>query len=76
MTYTFSLSPYTVSGGQHGIEVVIELKYHFVVMEHDTAGRVPSISEETRASTKLFKAKLYLMHNSKRLRRDLKRWYH
>jgi len=58
MTYTFSLSPYTVSGGQHGIEVVIELKYHFVVMEHDTAGRVPSISEETRASTKLFKAKI------------------
>ena len=47
LTDPLSISLYTVSSGQHGIEVPIELNGHFVLMELDTGAGVSIISEDT-----------------------------
>ena len=47
LTDPFSISLYTVSSGQHGIEVPIELNGHSVLMELDTGAGVSIISEDT-----------------------------
>jgi len=43
----FLISLYTISAGQHGIEVPIELNNQFVSMELDTGAGISIISEET-----------------------------
>lgn len=45
----FSMSLYSISAGQHGIEVPIELNNQSVLMELDTGAGISIISEETHA---------------------------